>query len=41
MRALVFFIISGFVWALLELAFGFTLRDWLMRLVALAKQSGI
>ena len=41
MRALGFFIVSGFIWALLELSFGFTLRDWLMRLVALARQSGI
>ncbi len=41
MRAILFFLASGLVWGLLELYFDFTLRDWLMQLILLARQGGL
>ncbi len=38
MRTLGFFIVSGFIWALLEASFGCTLREWLNRLVVWFQQ---
>lgn len=41
MRAILFFLLAGLVWAVLELAFGFTLQDWLVRLLLLLNRAGI
>ena len=41
MRTILFFLASSLVWGLLELAFGFTLKGELMRLVVLARRGGI
>ena len=41
MRTILFFLASGLVWGLLEIAFGFTIKDELIRLVKLARRGGI
>jgi hypothetical protein len=38
---LLFFVAAALVWGLLELYFGFTLRDWLIRLVLMARQGSV
>ncbi len=41
MRAVLFYLLSGFLRALLELSFGFTPREWLTGLAAALKQSSL
>jgi hypothetical protein len=40
-RAILFFVAVAVVWGLLELFFGFTLGQWLLRLVVLARRGGV